>query len=232
MNYKRATYWMYVQSLETMFENADYVFDFALTSFCQSRCKTCPRTNEETGNPEDWLVIRHVPFDKWKKNTTGLNDTIDIARIVFCGQTGDPMMHPDITHFVDHAFELTDTVLINTNGGIRNEKWYTDMGNKYGDSLNIIFAIDGIDHATNWKYREGVDFNKAWNNMVAHSKTPGSTCWDFLVFEWNWHQIPEVARLAKELDIFVNFKINTQPHGLLESRRLPKVKEMICQSTT
>ena len=46
-------------------------FDFALTSYCQSRCKTCPRTNRETGEPEDWLVIRHVPFDKFKKNTLG-----------------------------------------------------------------------------------------------------------------------------------------------------------------
>jgi len=95
-------------------------FDFALTSYCQSRCKTCPRTNRETGEPEDWLVIRHVPFDKFKKNTLGF--TKEIEFIKFCGATGDPMMHPEITKFVDHALTLTDNVRISTNGGIRNEK--------------------------------------------------------------------------------------------------------------
>ena len=68
-------------------------------------------------------------------------------------------MHPDITEFVNHALTLTNLVVINTNGGLRNKEWYTTMGNKYGEELKIVFAIDGIDHETNWKYREGVDFN-------------------------------------------------------------------------
>ena len=223
---------MYARSLRTMFENAAYAFDFALTSYCQSKCKTCPRTNNETGEPEDWLAIRHVPFDKWKKNTIGLTDNIEIEYIKFCGQTGDPMMHPMITEFVDHAMTLTNKVIIATNGGIRNEKWYTDIGNKYGDQLKIVFGIDGTDHDTNWKYREGVDFNKAFKNMVAYAQTPGTAEWDFLVFEWNYHQIPEVARIAKDINIRqIDFKINKGMHGLLAPANLPIVKEMICQNT-
>jgi len=156
-------------------------FDFALTNYCQSRCRTCPRTNKETGNPEDWLVLRHVPFEKFKKNTLGFSKDID--SIKFCGATGDPMMHPDITKFIDHALTLTYSVRINTNGGIRSPEWYTKMGNKYGERLKIVFSIDGIDHDTNWKYREGVDFKKAWNNMVAYCNSGGTAHWDFLVFE-------------------------------------------------
>jgi MoaA/NifB/PqqE/SkfB family radical SAM enzyme len=206
-------------------------FDFALTSYCQSRCKTCPRTNRETGEPEDWLVIRHVPFDKFKKNTLGF--TKEIEFIKFCGATGDPMMHPEITKFVDHALTLTDNVRISTNGGIRNEKWYTDMGNKYGNKLQIVFAIDGIDHETNWKYREGVDFKKAWNNMVAYCNSSGRVQWDFLVFEWNYHQIPMVAQLARQIKVDeVDYKINTEEHGLLDPNKLSMVKEMICQANT
>lgn len=208
-------------------------FDFALTSYCQSRCKTCPRTNHETGEPEDWLVIRHVPFSKWKKNTIGLSDNKELEYIKFCGQTGDPMMHPDITKFIDHAFTMTNNVTVNTNGALRSSNWYTEMGNKYGDELKIVFAIDGIDHDTNWKYREGVDFNKAWNNMVAYGNSPGYTQWDFLIFEWNYHQIPMVAQLAKQINVDkVNYKINTQKHGLLDANKLPMVKEMICQANT
>jgi hypothetical protein len=31
---------------------------------------------------------------------------------------------------------------------------------------------------------------------------------------------------------FLNFKINTQTYGLLDSNKLPMVKEMICQANT
>jgi MoaA/NifB/PqqE/SkfB family radical SAM enzyme len=215
-----------------MFENAPYAFDFALTSYCQSKCRTCPRTNSETGEVESWLTIRHVPFDKWKKNTISLSNNMKIMSIKFCGQTGDPMMHPDITKFIDHAFTLTNLVIIATNGGIRSSEWYREMGNKYGDSLKIVFGIDGIDHNTNWKYREGVDFNKAFKNMVTYAQSPGTAQWDFLVFEWNYQQIPEVARMAAELNIRrLEFKINNGDYGLLDSSKLPMVKEMICQNT-
>lgn len=208
-------------------------FDFALTSYCQSRCRTCPRTNMETGEPMDWLVIRHVPFSKWKKNTIGLSLEDNIEFIKFCGQTGDPMMHPDITKFVDHAFTFCDNIMISTNGGLRNTNWYTEMGNKYGEELKIVFAIDGIDHDTNWKYREGVDFNKAWNNMVAYCNSPGYTQWDFLVFDWNWQQIPIAAKMGKSIGVdCVNFKINTAPYGLLDPAKKSIVEEMICQANT
>ena len=205
--------------------------DFALTTYCQAKCRSCVRTNQVTGEKEDWLELKHMDLDVFRK-TLATSLAVDFSYIKFCGEFGDPMMHPQIDKFIETALEFTPVVEISTNGGLRNHSWYVDIAKRYGNKLYIRWAIDGATHDVNWKYREGVDFNKAWNKMVAHSKTPGSTSWDFLVFEWNWHQIPEVARLAKELDIFVDFKINTQPHGLLKSRRLPKVKEMICQSTT
>ena len=200
-------------------------FDFALTSYCQSRCKTCPRTNRETGEPEDWLVIRHVPFDKFKKNTLGF--TKEIEFIKFCGATGDPMMHPEITKFVDHALTLTDNVRISTNGGIRNEKWYTDMGNKYGNKLQIVFAIDGIDHETNWKYREGVDFERAMNNMKAYIEADGIGIWWFIIFEWNWHQIPQARKMADELGIDIEFKFNQRNHGLISNKSKLKAQRLL-----
>jgi MoaA/NifB/PqqE/SkfB family radical SAM enzyme len=206
-------------------------FDFALTSYCQSRCRTCPRTNNATGEPEDWLTIRHVPFAKFKKNTLGFNREIEYIK--FCGQTGDPMMHPDITKFIDHAFTMTNNVSVNTNGALRSSNWYTKIGNKYGKDLRIVFGIDGIDHDTNWKYREGVNFDKAWENMVAYCNSLGYVQWDFLIFEWNYHQIPLVAQLAKQINVDeVDYKINTEEHGLLDANKLPMVKEMICQANT
>jgi len=206
-------------------------FDFAITSFCQAKCRSCVRTNSDTGEQEQWLTPRHVPFVKWKKHTTNLNDKNNIDYVKFCGQTGDPMMHPDITKFVDHAFTVCNNIMISTNGGLRSPDWYTEMGNKYGEELKIVFAIDGMDHETNWKYREGVNFDKAWNNMVAYANSDGYTQWDFLVFDWNWQQIPIISKMAKSIGVDdLNIKINTAPYGLLNPKHLSRVKEMICQA--
>jgi len=208
--------------------------DFAITSYCQARCRTCPRTNSDTGEQADYLVLKHQDYDAFERNTTNSKyfDTNLINTIIFCGQTGDPMMHPQITKFVDQGFKIGERVLINTNGGLRSPSWYTEMGEKYGSNLVIKFGIDGIDHETNWKYREGVNFKKAYDNMTAFAKTPGDARWDFLIFEWNYHQIPEVAKLAKELNVEVLYKINNQFHGLIDPAKLPMVKEMICQANT
>lgn len=204
--------------------------DFAITSYCQARCRTCPRTNKDTGQQEDWLVPKHQDYDAFERNTMHSNQ--EIEGIYFCGQTGDPMMHPQVTKFVNQAFRLTEKVTINTNGGIRTAKWYTNMAERYGRNLSIKFGIDGIDHDTNWKYREGVDFKKAYANMTAFAEAGGRAQWDFLIFEWNYHQIPEVARMAKEIDTTVNYKINTQEHGLLDPNKLGMIEEMICQANT
>ncbi len=207
--------------------------DFAITNYCQARCRSCPRTNPETGEKADWIVLEHLDYDAFDRTTTNSRyfNTTDLAFIKFCGQEGDPMMHPHITKFIDQAFRITNGVIINTNGGLRNVDWYTTMGNKYGNKLKIVFGIDGIDHDTNWKYREGVNFAKAWENMVAYCNSSGNAQWDFLIFEWNYHQIPEVAKLAKEINVdSVEFKLNTGEHGRLDPKKKLLVEEMICQA--
>jgi len=206
--------------------------DFAITNYCQARCRSCPRTNPETGEQAEYLNLKHLDYDVFEKTTTNSRyfNTTDLAHIKFCGQDGDPMMHPHITKFVDQAFRITNKVIINTNGGLRSSNWYTKMGNKYGENLRIVFGIDGIDHDTNWKYREGVNFDKAWENMVAYCNTSGIAQWDFLIFEWNYYQILEVAKLAKEINVdSVEFKLNTGEHGRLDPKKKLLVEEMICQ---
>ena len=38
--------------------------------------------------------------------------------------------------------------------------------------------------------------------------------WAFLVFSWNYHQIPDVARLAKEIGTIVTFSRTISDNGL------------------
>ena len=59
--------------------------------------------------------------------------------------------------------------------------------NAQNKRLTFCFSIDGITHDVNWKYREGVDWERAWRNMLTWFKHGGRGRWEYPVFEWNKH---------------------------------------------
>jgi len=201
-------------------------FDFALTTYCQAKCRSCARTNIKTGETEDWLELRHMSLDVFRRTLDAPRD-IDISYIEFCGEFGDPMMHPRVDSFIEAALEYAPYVLISTNGGLRNSSWYEKIARKYKDSLAIIFAIDGATHDVNWLYREGVDFQKAFDNMKAYHGAGGHTEWAFLLFEWNWHQIPLAREMAAEIGMTVEFRYNDRDFGLISPESRIKAERLL-----
>lgn len=205
--------------------------EFALTTHCQAKCRSCARTNENTGEKEDWLKLEHMNLDVFKR-TLEESPNINVSVIRFCGEFGDPMMHPEIDKFIETALIFADKVIISTNGGLRKPEWYVTIANKYKERLEIVFGIDGVDHNTNWKYREGVDWQRAMDNMTAYSKAGGIGQWDFLVFEWNWHQILLARKLAKDIDILMYFKFNTRKFGLISNEDKQKALKLVKETWT
>jgi MoaA/NifB/PqqE/SkfB family radical SAM enzyme len=201
-------------------------FDFAITTYCQAKCRSCARTNEKTGEKEDWLQLQHMDLEVFKRRIE--NTKLDIDEIVFCGEMGDPMMHPQIDDFIDVAMKHSYEVTINTNGGLRNPEWYARLADKYWNKdLYIHFAIDGTDHETNWEYREGVDWQRAMDNMQAWADEEGQGSWQFLIFEWNWHQIPTAIEMAEKLNIKLWLKLNNRQHGLISDDNLKYVYKIL-----
>ena len=200
-------------------------FDFAITTYCQAKCRSCARTNEETGEKEDWLQLQHMDVQTFKKRIE--NTSVQIDEITFCGELGDPMMHPQIEDFVDIAMNYCNEVIINTNGGLRSPEWYDKLALKHLENLYIHFAIDGTDHDTNWMYREGVDWQRAMDNMRAWFKQQGHGSWQFIIFEWNWFQIPEAIKMAEEMDARLWLKLNNRQHGLISDNNLRKVYDLL-----
>jgi len=188
--------------------------DFALTTYCQAKCRSCARTNEETGDKADWVELLHMNIDVFKR-TLDASSNLHIEWIEFCGELGDPMMHPHVDTFIETALNYTTQVTISTNGALRNHTWYEKIAKKYKHKLTIMFAIDGATHDVNWLYREGVDFNKAFENMKSFQASGGLGEWAFLIFEWNWHQIPLACSLAKEIGIPIEFRYNDRNFGLI-----------------
>lgn len=194
-----------------------YVFEFSITNHCQAKCPTCNRTNEESGEPHPWLVLEHFDIEEFKKIVESewwINRKIAIVKL--CGEMGDPCMHPKIEEFVELAFASgAKEVFINTNGGLRQPKWYTHMGERFGKKLSIVFGIDGLDHETNNKYRKGVNTQRAMDNMAAFHAAGGRSLWQFIIFDFNAHQLKDYAKLCDQLGYEKHPIWNTGKYGLI-----------------
>lgn len=203
-------------------------FDFALTTYCQAKCRSCARTNEETGEVEDWLELKHMNFDLYKSRVekSKLFSNRDNVRVTFCGEFGDPMMHPHVNDFIEYTAPKVRELVVNTNGGLRKQEWYYQLAPKW-KHLRINWGIDGIDHDTNWLYREGVNFERAMDNMIAWFSNDGHGAWEFLIFDWNWHQIIDAHELATKHNIRINFKFNNRPFGKISDENREHAYDML-----
>ena len=196
-----------------------YAIDFWLTTYCQARCRSCARTNPEDGTEAQWLDKEHMSLDTFVNRLSGFDEYLEY--IQFCGEMGDPCMHPKVNDFITRSFDYTDEVHVLTNGGLRQPDWYAELAEKYTDfrgkhtGVYFKFGIDGTDQETNEMYREGVNFQRAYDNMKAYFNAGGNGTWHYLIFEWNWHDIPNAIEMAKDLGTDINFKFNGRGHGLI-----------------
>ena len=199
-----------------------YRFDIAVSSYCQAYCPSCARTDTDTLETVSWLKPSHIDFDVFKRIVDSAVDLDPDVVFQFCGELGDPMMHPRIGELIDYAMERARQVEINTNGGLRQPEWYEEMAEKWGRNsiadkcgkeLRIVFGIDGVYEETNQKYRINVDHARAMANMEAWSKAGGPSEWHFILFEHNWHEIPEAILTSQQVDCPVFFKFNARDYG-------------------
>lgn len=167
-------------------------------------------------------------FDTYKtivENSKIFSNKDDI-RVTFCGEFGDPMMHPRVTDFVEFTAPRVKQLVINTNGGLRQPEWYAEMAPKW-KHFRINWGIDGTDHDTNWLYREGVNFERAMENMKAWFAEDGHGEWQFLIFDWNWHQIVEAKEMAEKNNIKIRFKFNNRDFGRITDENRKQAYDML-----
>lgn len=199
-----------------------YEIEFNVTTFCQAKCLSCVRTI--LINYNNGFEIAHSNLDKFINSCNNLDIDPEECSIALCGELGDPMMHPNIdkiiTLFTDKGYD----VVINTNGGLRSPSFYAELAKN--PKLSLTFGIDGLDHDINWKYREGVDFQRAWSNMLSWFSNSRRGSWTFLVFDWNKEQILDVSAIAARLHIPLSIIINNRDYGYVgddERDRLEKI---------
>jgi|TARA_B100001778_G_scaffold150976_1_gene123932 MoaA/NifB/PqqE/SkfB family radical SAM enzyme len=158
------------------------------SSYCNARCPGCPRNGFGHALP-GLFKQSHLDLEIY-------NDLLikypDVQTILFCGNHGDPMMHPNILNFCEHK-NIHYTIA--TNGGIGLSETYTQLAKL---PVNIIFGIDGLED-TNHLYRQGVSWQKLMTRVKTFIDAGGNATWQFIRFQHNMDQVAEAKALSEKL---------------------------------
>ena len=163
--------------------------DVEVSSHCNARCPECIR------NFRGWNILKysesHLDLDKFKYI---INKLPNLQHINFCGNYGDPMMHPNMDDFVNEKYHN----IISTNGSIGKLDTFVKLAKK---NVTITFGIDGLKD-TNHIYRQDVK----WDNLIARAKTfigaGGKAVWQYILFKHNINQVEQARELSKQLGFF------------------------------
>ena len=214
-------------------------FDFTISSYCNAACPSCKRYEDHNFieyNPDQplhpGLKQLHMDFDTYKSIIERDIELFKDKSVTFEGELGDALVHPNILKFIDYSTGVFKRLKIVTNGGLRTSKFFSNLGNKY-NNLELQFSIDGLDNESNQKYRRRVNTPKAYENMIAYKQSKYGarmSSWQYVIFQHNWFEIPEVLDIAKKYKIMIDMKINSRPKFRIEERFIPNVIEMYEQN--
>lgn len=168
--------------------------EIELTSACNAKCPLCMRTKIDN------LNINHYTLEDIV-NIFGDVDLTDIS-IKFCGVLGDPIACPELYEITQYfLYKNVRHIEVSTNGGLKSKKFWKEYGELSKESkgrLEVYFSIDGI--KTN-DYRIGVDLKKVWDNFYAYREAGGRLTWQYIIFDYNKHEVESAKSLAKDLNI-------------------------------
>lgn len=164
---------------------------FELSSHCNSKCPQCPRYDTYGRIHKDLNIthlnvdiIKNLPMEKMK----------NLKKIIFCGNFGDPLMHPELDKIVD--FFKDQEIWISTNASLRKKEWWNNFGKN--KNISVSFCLDGIGK-THEIYRRNTSYTKIIENAKSFIGAGGTAHWQFIVFRHNEHQMDEAKKLSETL---------------------------------
>jgi len=173
-------------SLDTLSE-----INFELSSHCNSKCSQCPRYDMK-GYVRSDLNVTHLELDIIEN--LPINQMKSLKTVSFCGNFGDPLMHPQLDKIIDCFPE--QNISISTNASLRNTEWWSSLGAM--KNVTVTFCIDGIGKEHEM-YRRNTSYEKIIKNAEAYIRSGGEATWQFILFKHNEHQTQEAKKISKEM---------------------------------
>ncbi|NSW95123.1 MAG: SPASM domain-containing protein [Bacteroidales bacterium] len=170
-----------------------------LTNHCNLECPECHAGSGTIKREKGFMNL-----SLYSKIISELKPYIFNVNLYF---QGEPMMHP---HFFAFLKEEGMRKVVSTNGHFLNAE--NCMKLALSSLSEIIVSLDGTTAETYKIYRKGGDFEQVLTGLKLLSeaiKSSGSSLRlriQFLVHRHNEHQVPEVKRLARELNASLHLK--------------------------
>ena len=115
-----------------------------LSTYCNAGCPQCHRTNANGLDKVYWLPLVQWSIDDFKK-AFPTSSMANIKKFDMCGTWGDPMMNKDIYQIIEYiTLNSNCEMLIHTNGSMRDDDFWWNIGVLCGKRLTVQFTVDGI----------------------------------------------------------------------------------------
>jgi len=171
---------------------APWFVTYELTYLCNLRCAHCYATDFDPRPQEDLSTedAKHIVLDQVVGAGT--------YHLTFMG--GEPMIRKDVYELIAYARKLGAFVKLQTNGTLLTPEAAKRLDE--ADVNQVEVSIEGIDAKTNDLVRGHGSFKRAIEGLqnLAETRIPKKgIC--FTVTTNNFHQLDDVPRFAKELDV-------------------------------
>ena len=192
------------------YKNNKLVAWIDITTHCNAGCPQCHRTNPNSLKKVDWLPLVQWSLKDFIKTFTPV-DMMKIKKFELCGTWGDPIMNKDVKEIVKYIIENSNCYIqINTNGGVRNEDWWWELGVIGRKRLEVYFDIEGITQEMHSKYRQKVDLEKLKENIHAYVGTGAKANAHIIAFKHNEDYLYDIVNMIdNELGIKGDIIIQT-----------------------
>lgn len=180
-----------------LYKNKNITMWVDLSTYCNAACPQCHRTNPNGLGKADWLDLRQWSLQQFQQV---FPQTViqNIDAFDFCGTWGDPVMNKDLLEICKHIIDNSEsTITINTNGSIRDEEWWWDLGSYCRDRLTVVFAIDGSTQDIHSQYRQLTSLDKILANMSAVAYATANCKVFTVLFKHNQDDIVNIAKVSK-----------------------------------
>lgn len=166
-----------------------------ISPHCSLKCSACFRQTP------DFLKIRD------RTRNLSLSEFEKIAEyfdeVEFCGTMGDPTFHPNFHEFLELASLRRLKVRVATAASHRDKDWY-ERSFKLNPDAQWVFGLDGLPQSSS-RYRVNQDGGKLFDVMSMGKKMGVSVIWQFLIFNYNVHEIEAARVLGAKHQILVEF---------------------------
>lgn len=169
-----------------------------LTSICNSRCVGCSRFQDFYFDNPHYQPGKYLDIDVFLEK---LPQWENLDFLLFCGNYGDPLLHPRFEELVTRIRALNRDlrILVHTNGSFGGQKFWSSLGPLFKQRGSYIkFSIDGL-QKSHEVFRRGTDWNKVIDNAETFIASGGNAIWQMIDFKHNHHEIDECREFSHRM---------------------------------